>query len=127
MQVEGKGSQHVAEYTGKYTPEQSAMYAKACMMFITGVQRIKTSRCDHTELQALADQSPVALHNNTGAQGVDLGPNQYRSHGTPQFLLQADDTCVDLVGEAPWSSPLQLRVPCLVPAASAIAAKGSTR
>ena len=100
MQVEGKGNQCVAEYTGKCTPEQSAMYAKACATFVNGVGRISARR-DRTDLRALADKSSVALQASGAA---DL----YRSHGTPQYLLGADDYCVDLVGHTHKSSPLRL-------------------
>ena len=93
------------------------MYAKACATFVNGVGRISARR-DRTDLRALADKSSVALQTSGAA-------DSYRSHGTPQYLLGADDYCVDLVGNNDKSSPLQFGESSLVPTANASGAQGS--
>ena len=39
MKVEGEGWQSVARYTGKYTPEEGAVYGKACKAYCDSVAR----------------------------------------------------------------------------------------
>ena len=83
---------------GKYTPEQGAVYGKACKRCCDSVTRPRERA--RTALKALADQSPVA-------RGQEVQTRH--GHGTAQYLLHSNDCCEDLVGEAHLSSPLQ---PC---------------
>ena len=63
MYVEGEGSRSVANYTGKYTPEQGAVYAKACKVVCDkairkskvqdGTRRFRNSQEEFSELYLL--------------------------------------------------------------------------
>jgi len=115
MHVECEGWKSVAAYTGKYTAELGTVFAKACHAFVAETSR-RSERVD-TRLKTLADKSLVAKE-----QGAPISI----CHGTPQFALQSDDKCVDLIGDSHRRSPLLLREPSLEPAASG-GAKGSLR
>ena len=117
MYVEGEGSRSVANYTGKYTPEQGAVYAKACKVVCD--KAVRKSKVQDSRLKRLADQSLIVK----GAAGPSR-PIPVK-HGTKQFLLHADDRCIDLCDQEHRSSPLQLSEPRLRPAASA--ERGSLR
>ena len=101
MYVEGEGSQSVAAYTGRYTPQQGAVYAKACKAVCDTVVRQK--RIANSELTRLANQSSVATGKTRESKTSTEKKN--RGHGTKQFLLRADDRCVDLNEEDHRSSP----------------------
>ena len=118
MHVDGEGSRNVAEYTGKYTPEQGTAYGKACKAFVDTACRRQEQRSS-SALKALADQSRVPYE----GPGVAMKSG----HGTQQFLLRSDDLCVDLSGESHRSSPLQPCEPCILPAAGAGQQRGSLK
>ena len=117
MYVEGEGSRSVANYTGKYTPEQGAVYAKACKVLCE--KAVRKSKVQDSRLKRLADQSLIVKGEAGPSWPTPVG------HGTKQFLLHADDRCIDLCKQEHRSSPLQPSEPCLRPAASA--ERGSLR
>ena len=58
MYVEGEGSQSVAGYTGRYTPQQGAVYAKACKAVCDAVVRRRPNIS--SKLTRLANQLQMA-------------------------------------------------------------------
>ena len=101
MYVEGEGSCSVAQYSGRYSPVQGAVYGKSCKTFVDQVERPRTDGRyfrPMTLLRMLAQKSSVAQ----GSQEL----SGERSDGAPQFLLRSDDVCVDLVGESHRTTPL---------------------
>ena len=109
MYVDGVGSTCVAAYTGRYVPEQGAVYAKACRKRCDTSTR--NSVVPNTALKKLADNSTA----------VKEEPHGYlrKGHGTKQFLLREDDRCIDLCEQEHRSSPLQSCEPSILPAAGA--------
>ena len=75
-------------YTGKYTPEQGAVYAKSCKVVCD--KAVRKSKVQDSRLKRLADQSLIVK----GAAGPSRPTPD--KHGTKQFLLHADDRCIDL-------------------------------
>ena len=113
MYVEGEGSRSVANYTGKYTPEQSSVYGKSCRMFCETASR--QNKILDSRLKRLADQSSVVKGDQDRKDCSRIGT----MHGTKQFLLSQDDRCFDISGEEHRDSPLQPCEPGLAPAAGA--------
>ena len=104
MMVPGEGWRSVANYTGKYTAEHGAVYAKPCRAFCETVNR-KVKR-PATALTSLADRSTVARGEDPSKTDSSDDACNYRHHGTRQFLLSGEDQCYDLVKESHRSSPL---------------------
>ena len=107
MRVEGEGTQRVAQYTGRYNAVQGSVYAKACERFCAECARRTHEDDTASELQRLADKSPVA----TGRGNA----KKYKAGGVKQFLLKGNDECVDLDGVEHRVSPLQDFGTCLEP------------
>ena len=98
MRAKGEGTQRGAEFPGKYTGVQGTVYARACREFCWS-KKCYRGREQKTELQKLADRSPVA--NRTASAEVT-----YYTSGIHKFLIRGNDECVDLDGDQDRASPL---------------------
>ena len=87
MHVECVGHRNVASYTGKYTAELGAVYAKAVRAFVCSTTR---SNRVSTRLRTLADRSPVAR----GAAPVEQVECR-KVISAPQYLLHSNDVCFE--------------------------------
>ena len=103
MYVQGEGWKSVAEFSGRYTPEQGTVYARLVKSFCATIERKPKGERPETELRRLAQQSKVAA----GAQRDELGfvsspascaasSVQCQSRKTKEFSIRADGTCFDL-------------------------------
>ena len=105
---------NVAAYSGRYTAVQGTVYGKACKAFCDAHGR-PPGTAPLTRLQKMANGSKAARRLEEGNQPTQ----EYRGHGTRQFLLRGDDQCIDLVDQDHRVSPLQWCEPSFTPVARA--------
>ena len=96
MHVECEGWCSIAQHTGRYTPEMGAVYGKCVKAFVDDFEENSRGLQPRTEsaLKNLADSAPEFQEPASKQAGGRLTP-----HGTPQFLIRADGSYQDLIGE----------------------------